>query len=204
MTRSNDAMPDWNTFIIDATWVSGIENWREYWMNAWMPPMLILPLAYAQTAHDGHDHVLQVAHEHREGLHQARHELRTERRLVELVVGVAETLLDLALAPERFHDRVPGERLLDLGVEQAGVLPLGDELGPGARRDRAHAVDRDRHGGERHHCEHGRDGEHHHRAADEQQHRVSIWLNVCWRLCATLSMSLVTRLSRSPRDCLSM
>ena len=33
---------------------------------------------------------------------------------------------------------------------------------------------------------------------------VSIWLNVCCRLCATLSMSLVTRLRRSPRDCLSM
>ena len=33
---------------------------------------------------------------------------------------------------------------------------------------------------------------------------VSIWLSVCWRLCATLSMSLVTRLSRSPRGWLSM
>ena len=28
---------------------------------------------------------------------------------------------------------------------------------------------------------------------------VSIWLSVCCRLWATLSMSLVTRLSRSPR-----
>ena len=28
---------------------------------------------------------------------------------------------------------------------------------------------------------------------------VSIWLSVCWRLCARLSMSLVTRLRRSPR-----
>ena len=28
---------------------------------------------------------------------------------------------------------------------------------------------------------------------------VSIWLSVCWRLWARLSMSLVTRLSRSPR-----
>ena len=28
---------------------------------------------------------------------------------------------------------------------------------------------------------------------------VSSWLSVCWRLCATLSMSLVTRLSSSPR-----
>ena len=33
---------------------------------------------------------------------------------------------------------------------------------------------------------------------------VSIWLSVCCKLCATLSMSLVTRLSRSPRACLSM
>ena len=33
---------------------------------------------------------------------------------------------------------------------------------------------------------------------------VRIWLTVCCRLCARLSMSLVTRLSRSPRDCLSM
>ena len=32
---------------------------------------------------------------------------------------------------------------------------------------------------------------------------VSIWLIVCCRLCAMLSMSLVTRLRRSPRDCLS-
>ena len=33
---------------------------------------------------------------------------------------------------------------------------------------------------------------------------VSIMLSVCWRLCATLSMSLVTRLSRSPRGWRSM
>ena len=26
ITRSNEAMPDWKTFIIDASWVSGIEN----------------------------------------------------------------------------------------------------------------------------------------------------------------------------------
>ena len=32
---------------------------------------------------------------------------------------------------------------------------------------------------------------------------VSSWLRVCWRLCAMLSMSLVTRLSRSPRGWVS-
>ena len=44
MTRSNEAMPDWKTFIVDASCVSGIEKLREYWMNAWMSPMLIAPL----------------------------------------------------------------------------------------------------------------------------------------------------------------
>ena len=29
---------------------------------------------------------------------------------------------------------------------------------------------------------------------------VSNWLSDCWRLCEMLSMSLVTRLSRSPRE----
>ncbi len=33
---------------------------------------------------------------------------------------------------------------------------------------------------------------------------VSSWLSVCCRLCEMLSMSLVTRLSRSPRGCESM
>ena len=33
---------------------------------------------------------------------------------------------------------------------------------------------------------------------------VRIWLVVCWRLCDRLSMSLVTRLSRSPRGWRSM
>ena len=32
---------------------------------------------------------------------------------------------------------------------------------------------------------------------------VSSWLRVCCRVCATLSMSLVARLSTSPRDCRS-
>src|SRR3954469_8855296 len=45
ITRSNDAMPDWKMFIVDASCVSGIANWREYWMNAWMSPTESVPLA---------------------------------------------------------------------------------------------------------------------------------------------------------------
>ena len=37
-------MPDWNTFIIEASCVSGMENVREYWMNAWTSPTVIAPL----------------------------------------------------------------------------------------------------------------------------------------------------------------
>ena len=42
-TRSADAIPDCITLIIDASWVSGWVNCREYWMNAWMPPMVSWP-----------------------------------------------------------------------------------------------------------------------------------------------------------------
>ena len=38
-------MPDWKTFIIEASWVSGIEKVREYWMKACTSPMLMEPLA---------------------------------------------------------------------------------------------------------------------------------------------------------------
>ena len=103
-------------------------------MNAWTSPTLIAPLATRRPPTTATMHVLEVAQEHRGRLHQARHELRAERRLVELVVGVAEPLLDLALAAERLHDGVAGERLLDLRVERAGARPLRDEARPGPRR----------------------------------------------------------------------
>ena len=42
------------------------------------------------------------------------------------------------------------------------------------------------------------------RTATSVRHDVRSWLRLCCRLWATLSMSLVTRLSRSPRACWSM
>ena len=44
-TRSREAMPDWKTFIIVASWVSGIVKVREYWMKAWTSPMVMAPEA---------------------------------------------------------------------------------------------------------------------------------------------------------------
>ena len=44
-TRSAEATPDCSRLAIEATWVSGWVNWREYWMNACTSPSDIAPLA---------------------------------------------------------------------------------------------------------------------------------------------------------------
>ena len=44
-TRSADATADCSTFAIEATWMIGNVNWREYWMNAMTSPSVIWPLA---------------------------------------------------------------------------------------------------------------------------------------------------------------
>ena len=44
-TRSAEATPLCMRLAIDATWVSGWVNWREYWMKAWTSPRLIEPVA---------------------------------------------------------------------------------------------------------------------------------------------------------------
>ena len=193
-------MPDWNTFIIDASCVSGIEKLREYWMNAWMSPIVIAPLATRRPPTTATITYWMLPMNIVQRLHQARHELRAERRLVELVVGLAEPLLDLALAAERLHDRVAGERLLDLRVEHARCC-FHCEMNSGRARCATARMP---------HTETGTvvsattasNGEIVNimiAVPMSSSTDVSIWLSVCCRLCATLSMSLVTRLSRSPR-----
>ena len=44
-TRSADAAVLCSTFMMLATWVIGIVNWREYWMKAWTSPSDMRPLA---------------------------------------------------------------------------------------------------------------------------------------------------------------
>ena len=43
--RSAEATPDCSRFAIEAIWVIGWVNIREYWMNAWTLPSGICPLA---------------------------------------------------------------------------------------------------------------------------------------------------------------
>jgi len=43
--RSAEATPDWSTVTIDAIWVIGWENCREYWMKACTAPSVSTPAA---------------------------------------------------------------------------------------------------------------------------------------------------------------
>ena len=66
---------------------------------------------------------------------------------------------------------MPGERLLDLPVQLAGVAPLRDELPLRAPRDRPRHPRRQRHGQQRDHGEQRGDHHHHHEHADHRQER---------------------------------
>ena len=96
-----------------------------------------------QPADERDGDVVQVAEEHHRRLDGARDELRAVAGLEELLVLVVELLLDVLLAAEHLDQRVPGERLLDLRVQGAGVAPLVDELRLGALGDEPHREDRD-------------------------------------------------------------
>ena len=66
-------MPDWN--VVDHRRQLGerhARTARAYWMNACMSPTLIAPLDDLQAADDRDQDVLDVAHEHRQRLDQAR------------------------------------------------------------------------------------------------------------------------------------
>ena len=118
-------------------------------MKAWMSPIVMAPADDPQAADDGDGDEVEVADEHHRRLDEAGHELGAEAGLVELVVRGREPLLDLPLAAERLDQRVAGEGLLDLGVEHAGVPPLGDEAGLGPLGDRLDDEQRQRHGHDR-------------------------------------------------------
>ena len=79
--------------------------------------------------------------------------------------------LDLALPAEHLHQLVAGERLLDLAVQLAGVLPLGDELLLRALGDRAGDQHRQRHRDQGDQGQQRRDPEHHRQHADDGQQR---------------------------------
>ena len=87
-------------------------------------------------------------------------------------------------------------------VEAAGAPPLGDELPLGALHDRARATN----SGTATSATTASSGEIENIMRARRRPSAatsSSWLIVCWRVWLTLSMSLVTRLSSSPRGCRS-
>ena len=89
-TRSADATPDWSRLTIEASWVSGWVNWREYWMNACTSPRLIAPEATRSPPSTATSDVVEVPDEHHHRHDQPGDELRSERGLEELVVLLGE------------------------------------------------------------------------------------------------------------------
>ena len=80
------------------------------------------------AARERHRDVAEVADEVHDRLHEAREELRFPRALVELVVRLPEALLARLFLIERAHDRMAGERLLDLPVDFPELLLLSAEV----------------------------------------------------------------------------
>ena len=77
-TRSAEATPDCSTFAIDASWVNGWVNCREYWMNACTSPRLMLPGGDPQPADHRDRDVGEVPDEHHRRHDDAGDELRAE------------------------------------------------------------------------------------------------------------------------------
>ena len=51
-TRSADATADCRTLMIEAAWMIGNVNWRQYWMNACTSPRLICAVGDLDAADD--------------------------------------------------------------------------------------------------------------------------------------------------------
>jgi hypothetical protein len=97
-------------------------------MNAWTSPSSIAPDGDPQAADDRDRDVVEVADEHHRRLDHA------EMNCAPKPASNSSSFFGgtcwprrLGCAAEHLDQRVAGERLLDLTVERAGVLPLRDE-----------------------------------------------------------------------------
>ena len=123
------------------------------------------------AARERHRYVAEVADEVHDRLHEAREELRFPRALVELVVRLLEALLARLFLVERAHDRMAGERLLDLPVDFPELLLLSAKV---LLRELHHDHDehkRDREHDKRDPRHHQVDRDHHRDDADERGDR---------------------------------
>ena len=129
------------------------------------------PRRHAETTHDRDGDIVQVADEHHRRLDGTRDELCPVAGAEQFLVHRREALLHVALAAERLHDGMTGERLLDETVQDSRGAPLVDELRPRALGDLLHRDGRQGDDEERDQSEDPRDREHHHEHAHHGEER---------------------------------
>ena len=203
-TRSSEAMPDWNTFIIDASWVSGIEKLREYWMNAWTSPTVIAPLDTRSPPMTATSTYCTLPRKNVSGC------IRLDMNWAPNAEAYSESLVARKRAstspwrPKALTIACPVNASSIWAFNAPVLLHWARNFGrarPATRfmpkTDSGTVIS----------------------ATSASSHEIvniitvtptssstdmSIWISVCCRLCARLSRSLVTRLSRSPRCWRSM
>jgi len=97
-------------------------------MNAWTLPSVIAPAATRSPPTTAIATYVKFPMNWIAGIDDdARHELRLEAGVEQLRVLGAKRRLDRGAPAEHLDQRVAGERLFDLAVERAEVLPLRGE-----------------------------------------------------------------------------
>ena len=196
-------MPDWKTFIIEASWVSGIEKVREYWMKACTSPMLMEPLATRRPPNTATSTycrlpMKKVAGWMRLDMNWAPKEAWKSSSLVwrnrsstscwrpkdfTMAWPVKVSSIWELRTPVCCHWAMKRGRarraMARIDQIETGTVVIATSASAGSMVNIIAATPTSR------------------------STEVSIWERVCWRLWATLSRSLVTRLRRSPRGWLS-
>ena len=183
-----------------ATWVSGWLNCREYWMNACTSPSDSAPGGDPQRADDRDQHVVEVADEHHRRLDRAGDELGPEAGLVQLLVVLGERV---ASACSRWPNTLTSECPVYISSMWPLSLPVVDHCltNCGWARLPIRATSETDTGTVTSAIS-ASSGEIQNIMASTPtmvSSEVTIWLSVCCRDWARLSMSLVTRLRISPR-----
>ena len=200
MTRSSEAMPDWNVFIIEASWVSGIAKVREYWMKAWTSPMVMAPLATRRPPTTATITYWRLPKKLVEGCMRLDMNWASNEDWYSSSLVVRKRSSTSCWRPKAFTMAWP--------VKVSSIWPLSTPV------DRHCAMNRGRarppisfieytasgNGGERHHRQQRRDREHHPgHARPCSSTEVSIWLSVCCMALGQVVEVVGDPAQRSPR-----
>ncbi len=192
-------MPDWKTLNIDATWVSGIVNCREYWMKACTSPRLICPDATRSPPSTAMTTKLRFPSRNMSGWMMPDTNWAPKLALKSFSLSVRNRASTSGAWPKAFTMACP----VMASSTRALSEPVWVHWATNRFFDcRATSFTMSNDAGIVISATSDRIGEMRNIIVTTPMRvrvDVSIWLSVCWRLWAMLSMSFVTRLRRSPR-----